>query len=198
MISKKAVIGTTLTWMVATFLIFFILIIFMLAVLGLSGSKDLSNVFSSSDVEINKDNVEISLSQTNNLINFAKENKQLIFDWADDEFILSYDEVLNGKTDEKIDLICNEIKKYRNPFGLDVNELYFKHSDSVSLGLKIYKEIFKLGDESFIAELDEDEIVCRVVAPNEVVVASDQQPRINSRIFIFSDKNKISLMNIKK
>jgi len=171
MISKKAVIGTTLTWMVATFLIFFILIIFMLAVLGLSGSKDLSNVFSSSDVEINKDNVEISLSQTNNLINFAKENKQLIFDWADDEFILSYDEVLNGKTDEKIDLICNEIKKYRNPFGLDVNELYFKHSDSVSLGLKIYKEIFKLGDESFIAELDADEIVCRTVAPNQVIVA---------------------------
>ena len=181
MISKKAVIGTTLTWMVATFLIFFILIIFMLAVLGLSGSKDLSNVFSSSDVEINKDNVEISLSQTNNLINFAKENKQLIFDRADDEFILSYDEVLNGKIDEKIDLICNEIKKYRISFGLDVNEIYFKS-----------------GDESFIAELDKDEVTCRVVAPNEVVVASDQQPRINSQIFIFSDKNKISLMNIKK
>lgn len=177
--NKRGVIGTTLTWIVAIFIIVFILGVFIVIVFILV----LDNYFSiNPSAEINENSHVFVFDQTVNLISFVKENKKFISDWADDGFILSYEDSLSGKTDEKMEILCSKIQKYTSSFKLDINELYFKS-----------------GEEGFIAEINSDEFVCRLIPPNQPVVSFGQEYRINSQVFIFSDNgNKVQLLNLKK
>lgn len=160
--NKKATIGTTMTWIIATILI--LLILLLLLIISAYLSK-FGGIYLKADIE-NKENSGII--DTENLILFIEKNKGLISEFGDKETL----DFNDPASEEKLSELCKKISEYKNILRLKNNMLYFSSEKN-----------------KFIAEENQGEIICRIPPPNEVVIGFDQQSIIKSEIYVISEKN---------
>src|SRR3989338_6863405 len=95
MILKKAQVGTTITWISATFILFFILAAYIAGVFIIVEG----NSVEFSQIKISKDFAKKDFIQTQNVISFLDKNEKVISDWVDDEKIISHNDFINHNYD---------------------------------------------------------------------------------------------------
>lgn len=144
--SKKAQIATTLTWIVAFVIIFFIMFLFVSATAFLSGKKFLSRERNIIDIDgeqnlENRHSQRILIRILNTPIDEKKTTKDLIFEWQ-----LSKDESVKRKIEEGVeDILVSD--KYIGYYFFKVYNSNEPTRDYISIG-RVYlgysKEFFEL------------------------------------------------------
>ena len=107
--NKKAVIGTTLTWIGAIFIIIFVLVIYFIT-LGLLSK---ANIISQSSIKMGN-NQFYDLNDYQNIISFISINKKVINDWADSDLVISRTEFVGEIPEDKKKLYDNVFNPYVN------------------------------------------------------------------------------------
>ena len=107
--NKKAVIGTTLTWIFAIFIIIFVLVIYFIT-LGLLSK---ANIISQSSVKTGN-NQFYDLNDYQNIISFISMNKKVINDWADSDLVISRTEFVGEIPEDKKKLYDDVFNSYNN------------------------------------------------------------------------------------
>ena len=174
--NKKGQIGTTATWIAATIIILAIMIIYIFGVGGVFVKSGKSS--NSIGADLNKGN----LANTNNLIFAVDKIKGEISLWADDDFSLSYEELINGKKDENAEKLCSGLEKYGDVIDFERNIIYFEN-----------------GDEKLSVEKSGKGFECLINIPNSGAVAFDSDSRVYASVyFVTNENNKVKVMYLRK
>jgi len=117
---KKATIGTTITWIAASFIIIIILLIFIGTTSFIAKMKP--NYRQDYEVEIvtgqSSSRIQGDLVQTNQMIVFLGQYSDQISAWADDGVILTFQDITNGRANapqlalNNFDELCEIMKKF--------------------------------------------------------------------------------------
>jgi len=97
---KRATIGTTLTWVLAMFILMFAMFLYVIAV-GAITSSDLGKTEHKANVKI----VEENFYQAASLISFAELNREEISVWADSEGVITDVDLHSGDFDKDLAVI---------------------------------------------------------------------------------------------
>lgn len=141
MFNKKGIIGTGLTWIVATIVIFAIMLIFMIF------SSFLYNPFGDKEIGLSKldksgnYNYEVKFATS-----FYEQNKKVIFDWADYDGVVSfadlYDKETNQEAKKVYDNLYNDYVKFVQDAQFKEPYFYIRTNEKEMLVNKLRGEDF--------------------------------------------------------
>ena len=109
--NKKAVIGTTLTWIVAILIIIFVLVIYFIT-LNLLVKCDKTLPFDcgiSQSKIISENKISSDRMLTNNLVSFVENNEKVINDWANSDLVISREEFATDKIPEDKKILYDKV-----------------------------------------------------------------------------------------
>ncbi|MBI2629390.1 hypothetical protein HYW74_04880 [Candidatus Pacearchaeota archaeon] len=167
-LSKKAQIGDTLTWFVAFIVIFFIMALFMAAIVYLVPKENLINSklhlgdirasqLSETSYFTYDNNIDLSKPKSELLKDFLNTNSELIYKWADSDLI--FNEVDCSRQDSRI----------KNTEALNLyKELFNAVSDFfVSKNIKNGFFYIRTGNKDMLIETDPRGRIACIVDPNK-------------------------------
>ncbi|MEM3112910.1 MAG: hypothetical protein QXI33_00605 [Candidatus Pacearchaeota archaeon] len=120
--NKKAVIGTTLTWVVASIILVFVLVIYFIVLNLLFGV----NFISQSSIMVEK-GIYYNLNENKNILLFIDKNKEVVDKWVDSDLVVSREEFINGEISEEKKKLYDDLFYSYTSFAknLDYKDPYF-------------------------------------------------------------------------
>lgn len=181
--NKKAMIGDTLTWIVAFLIIFFIMLIFDVVALGLAKSKtNQPIILSENNVDLISMSVLSSILQTEvEFNNQAMTLSQLIILWRhnyNDEQVQS---LIEEKIKEEVENILNKTKNSDSKYYL-FNVRYKYYTEIAAGGGVSYLDKGNLNPSTTIDHIKEINIEEKPFSPGDFITNNQHEDLVNSAL----------------
>ena len=185
-------IASTMTWVIAFIIIFFIMFLFLIGV----SSLHLNPLREKPTISLQENYRETLNDELNyQLLIFLQNHKTLISRWADDEVKLSISDLYDGKEDINMLALCKIIERDKEALGFfefNHRKVYLIAGRDLEKNPSIYSIDGAIdSEEILLIEGSKEDFSCGPLPPNSLIVGADQTSLIRADVFFISKNENL-------